>query len=125
MKKNFFYTPTNIFKSEVVKTIGYFNEEKRYCEDNDYYIRIANKFNTYVLNEALVNVGHGKPIFGHSGLSGDLWEMEKGDLQTVAMARNIKAINTFEYLTFSSLSFLKFIRRYVIVLFRNTKQTGL
>lgn len=123
--KNFFYTPTNIFKREIVNTVGYFNEEKRYCEDNDYYVRIANKHKAYVLNEPLVNIGHGKPIFGHSGLSGNLWEMEKGDLQTIAMAKKIGAINFFEYIFLSIFSFVKYLRRFLLVLFRKQQQETL
>lgn len=112
--KNFILTSTVVFKKEILGTVGYFNEDMAYCEDMEYFIRVADKFNCYLYNVSLVNAWQGKPAFGHSGLSANLWKMEKGELKAIKKAYSLKTIIFFEYLIFNFWSFLKFIRRLLI-----------
>ncbi|MEP6803975.1 MAG: glycosyltransferase family 2 protein [Flavobacterium sp.] len=116
--KNFFSPPTVIFKTAIISKIGYFDEKQRYAEEGNYFIRIARQFNCYLLNESLVRTGGGKAHYGHSGLSGNLKEMEKGELKNIKDAFNLNIINYFEYLFLVSFSILKFIRRMLIVKLR-------
>ena len=116
--KNFFSPPTIIFKKQIFLEIGGFDENQRYYEEGNYFVRISQKYNCYLLNESLVITGGGKPYFGHSGLSGNLKEMERGELKNIRDALNLGVINLFEYLFLVVYSFLKYIRRVLIVKFR-------
>lgn len=69
---------TVIFKREILDKIGYFDENQRYAEDHNFWLRISEHFTMYILNEELVIAGGGKRSFGVSGLSANLQEMEKG-----------------------------------------------
>ena len=116
--KFIFVVPTIIFKKEIISSIGYFDETQKYAEEGNYFIRIAQKFNCFLLNESLVMTGYGKAHFGHSGLSGNLKEMEKGELKNLKDALNLKIINHFEYSCLVAFSILKYFRRIVIVKIR-------
>lgn len=118
MVKNFFSPTTVIFKRGIVFDVGYFDETQKYAEEGNYFIRIAQKYNCFLLNESLVITDGGKPHFGHSGLSGNLKEMEKGELKNLKDAFGLKIINSFEYFFLVFFSLLKFIRRIVIVKLR-------
>ncbi len=61
--KFIFVVPTVIFKSNIISEVGYFDENQRFAEEGDYFIRIANKYNCYLLNESLVITGSGKRSF--------------------------------------------------------------
>lgn len=118
MVKFIFVVPTIIFKKEIISSIGYFDESQKYAEEGNYFIRIAQKFNCYLLNESLVITGGGKEHYGHSGLSGNLKEMEKGELRNIKYAHELGIVNYFEYLGLVIFSIFKYIRRLVIVKLR-------
>ena len=115
MVKFIFVVPTVIFRKKIISDVGYFDETQKYAEEGNYFIRIAQKYNCYLLNESLVITGDGKAHFGHSGLSGNLKEMEKGELKNLKDALNLKIINHFEYSCLLVFSILKYFRRIVIV----------
>ena len=119
--KNYLVTSTLLFKAEILKKVGYFNEEMRYAEDLEFFVRISKHYNCYLLNEPLVIFGHGKNIFGDSGLSANLWEMEKGELKAIKMGKKLSIINPFEYIFYASFSFLKYIRRVLLTFVRRLK----
>ncbi|WP_293899138.1 glycosyltransferase family 2 protein [Sphingobacterium sp. UBA5670] len=116
--KFLFVTPTIIFRREILERVGYFDENQRFAEEGNYFIRVAKACNCYLLNESLVITGGGKHDFGESGLSSNLWEMEKGELKNIQMAFSMGIINIAEYLFFNVFSVLKYIRRVLIVFFR-------
>ncbi len=60
-----------------------------------------------------------KETYGDAGLSKDLWKMEKGDLDTFNILRNDGYINIITCFFCSIFSIIKYIRRYVLILFRN------
>lgn len=113
--KFIFVVPTIIFKSEIIDNIGYFDESQKYAEEGNYFIRICNKYNCYLLNESLVITGGGKAHFGASGLSGNIKEMEKGELKNMKYAYNLGIINILEYYLLVMFSLLKYLRRVLIV----------
>lgn len=116
--KNFFPTPAVIIKKEVVKKIGYFNETQRYAEEGDFFIRIAAHYRCLLINESLVECGKGKPVFGHSGLSGNLRKMEEGELKNLKMAYKCQYISFYMYIIAVFYSLIKYIRRIIIVKMR-------
>lgn len=113
--KNFLSPPTVMMRNSVVSEVGFFDESQKYAEEGNYWIRVCDKSNCYLLNESLVVTGGGKPSFGHSGLSANLWEMEKGELKNIALALRMKIINIFEFYFLFIFSLLKYIRRLLIV----------
>ncbi|MFH3579631.1 glycosyltransferase family 2 protein, partial [Acinetobacter baumannii] len=58
--KNYFQPSTVIMKKKVFKEIGYFDENQKYAEEGNYFIRIANKFNCFFCNMKVINYGDGK-----------------------------------------------------------------
>ncbi|MGE9313495.1 glycosyltransferase family 2 protein [Niabella sp. CJ426] len=112
-----FVVPTVLFKRSILEEVGYFDERLKYAEEGNYFIRIASKFNCYLLNESLVITGGGKAHFGESGLSGNIKEMEKGELRNIRYAYESKLINLIEYLFVVTFSLLKYFRRVLIVKF--------
>lgn len=113
--KNFLSPPTVMMKREIISEVGLFDENQEYAEEGNYWIRVCDKKNCYLLNESLVIAGGGKPAFGYSGLSRNLWEMEKGELKNISLAYKMKIVNVFEFLFLVVYSFLKYIRRFLIV----------
>ncbi|KUJ50602.1 glycosyltransferase family 2 protein [Chryseobacterium sp. JAH] len=116
--KFLFVVPTIIFKKKIVDSIGYFDESQKFAEEGNYFIRIAQKHNCYLLNESLVITGGGKAHFGHSGLSGNLKGMELGELKNIKDALQLKIINSLEYIVLVVFSLIKYFRRILIVKIR-------
>lgn len=115
--KFIFVVPTVVFKKSITDAIGFFDESQRYAEEGNYFIRIAQKYNCYLLNESLVLTGGGKEHFGHSGLSGNMKEMEKGELKNIGDSLALEIINIFEYILLVVFSILKYFRRVIVVKF--------
>ena len=59
-----------------------------------------------------------KSLFGVSGLSSELWSMQKGDLSNYFLLYKNRHINFIQWLGLSFYSIAKFIRRLIIVQLR-------
>lgn len=116
--KNYFQPSTIIFKTEIVNNIGFFDENQRYAEEGNYFLRVAKRYNCYFLNEDLITFGDGKSGFGESGLSANLKEMEKGELKNLKFVYDQMWISSLTYFIATTFSILKYIRRILIVKFR-------
>lgn len=113
--KMFFLTPTVIFKKDILKDIGYFDESQSYCEDANYFIRIAIEKDCYLLNESLVITGGGKTHFEERGLSSNLWKMQMGEFVNLNYALRSKVINLFDYFIIFIYYIIKYFRRFFLV----------
>jgi len=120
--KNFCPTPTVILKRSIVDKVGLFDEKMKYCEDSDFWRRIAKRYDCYLLNQSLATTGDGKPSFGASGLSSNLYEMQKGEIKSIIKSRSEKEISLIEAIIYCSYSMIKFLRRVVIVSIRKAKK---
>lgn len=116
--KNFFSTPTVIFRKNILEEVGFFDESQRFAEEGNYWIRICNKHTCMLLNESYVITGGGKPDFGYSGLSSNLLQMEKGELKNIKDALSLKIINYVEFIILNIYSVAKYLRRVLIVKLR-------
>ena len=116
-----FATPTVIFKTNLINTIGMFDEGQTHMEDAMFFMTIAQRANSYLLNESLVRTGNGKADFGESGLSGNLTKMQKGDYRYIQLGYKLGVINFVEYLLIVNYSSLKFVRRWLIVKLRKLR----
>lgn len=88
-------TSTAIFKRKILENTGFFDEEQKYAEDANYWMRISENNKMYILAASLVKTGGGKKSFGESGLSANLKEMEKGiqkNLKEMYINRRISAV---------------------------------
>ena len=104
-------TSTAIFKRKIFENTGFFDENQNYSEDANYWMRISDKNQMYLLPEKLVIAGNGKKSFGFSGLSANLKEMEKGIQKNIWEMYQTKRINFPEYLFYFVISKLKFAIR--------------
>lgn len=104
-------TSTVIFKKKILLNTGFFDEQQRYSEDANYWMRISQNNNMMILNENLVISGGGKKSFGVSGLSANLTEMEKGIQKNLSEMYKTRRINFLEYLLYFVFSKFKCIIR--------------
>ncbi|GAB0157616.1 hypothetical protein CHRYSEOSP005_28950 [Chryseobacterium sp. Alg-005] len=88
---------TVIFKRKVLENTGYFNDNQRYAEDLNYWMKVCRNNKMYILNESLLIAGGGKRTFGVSGLSANLSAMEQGFQQNLKEIYGLKYINCIEY----------------------------
>lgn len=111
-------TPTVIFKREIIQDVGLYDESFSHGEDGQFLIRILMKKNCWFIPDKLVYIGGGKPTFGHSGLSANLYAMHKGNVEIIKYAYKEKAINFMQFIVFWMYSILKHWRRIVITKLR-------
>lgn len=111
-------TPSAIFKREIIEKIGLFDENQKYGEDMNYFNKICVNFNYYHLPEHLLCIGNGKPTFGFSGLSSNLWGMHYGNLKNIMELKNEKYISEKFYILMYLFYWLKHYRRILITNFR-------
>lgn len=104
-------TSTALFKRKVLENTGFFDENQRYSEDANYWMKISENNSMYILGEELVFTGGGKRSFGASGLSANLQEMEKGIQKNLREMYLSGRIHYFEYILFFIFSKLKYIVR--------------
>lgn len=91
-----------------------FNEQMRYAEDFRLWMEIIESGYRVVHIDEVLAYSY-KEDFGESGLSAKLWSMEKGELSTFKYLRNKNTISAFTYCTSVTWSFIKYIRRLVLV----------
>ncbi|MBA5629203.1 glycosyltransferase family 2 protein [Moheibacter lacus] len=116
--KNYFETPTVFAEKKVLEEFP-FNPDQKHSEDYMVWLKITKNYKAICLNEILAFCVLDKNPYGESGLSQNIWKMEKGELSNFKILYKDKDINFWEYLAFSSFSLLKFFRRFLIVTKRN------
>ena len=105
--KMFPQTSTVIIKKSVFSDIGLYDENQKYAEDGNLWLRICKKKNCYMMPDDLVVTGDGKPSFGYSGLSANLKAMNAGV---------IKNINEMYYL-----QYITIVGRFLLIIFEKVK----
>lgn len=109
--KNQFVTPSVMLKKDVAFR---FFERKRYMEDHLLWLEIVSeKLVAVKLNIELVAIF--KPMYGASGLSSNMWLMEKAELSNYQYLYCQKKLGLFRYAFLQCFSVAKFIRRLLIV----------
>lgn len=106
-----FVTPSVMLKRDISPR---FSGGARHMEDHRLWLEIAGASMRMVkLQAALVAVY--KPVYGASGLSADMWRMERAELVNYRYFRSIQKISTLQMLLLQCYSLAKFVRRLVIV----------
>jgi len=113
--KNPFSTPTVMVK----RNINYrFKNGKRYAEDIMLWLQIAFSGAKVVRMEIPLAYVH-KPLYGHSGLSSDLWKMEKEELLNYFALFKGEKIGVSLLSVAALFSFIKYIKRLLIIFLKN------
>lgn len=116
---NQFVTPSVMMKNNKQYS---FNATKRYVDDHLLWLTIAYDNNNIVkLNIDLVAIY--KPLYGASGLSSNLWKMEKSELDNYMILYKKNKINISLFGFTLVYSFAKYIRRLLILGLRYFKST--
>ena len=105
--KNCFSTPTVMLKKELPFR---FAENKRFAEDFYLWQQIA--FSGLLVNRIELPLAYVyKKLYGESGLSAQLWEMEKGELDNFLRLYAAGVLSISLFFIGYSFSFLKFLKR--------------
>lgn len=107
--RNEIHPSTVIISREVCEKTGFFDENQRYAEDVNYWMRISKHCRMFILDEPLVLAGGGKRTFGVSGLSANLKMMDKGfrkNLRDMYRDKRISMLQLFLYSAFYRLKYL-------------------
>jgi hypothetical protein len=122
MFKFCFQPSTVLFKKEIILNVGLFNEEFKYAEEGEYFMRIIFAgYKCYLYNQKLTYFGvNNKQAFGDGGLSGNIIEMQKGEIRNHKYALNNYNISIMTYLVARIFSNLKYLRRVFIVMIKKS-----
>ena len=115
MIRNEIQPSTVIFKRKVLENSGNFDNEQRYAEDLNFWLKVSEHHRMAILNKELVVAGSGKRTFGVSGLSANLKAMEKGFQKNLKEVLNQERINFIEYVGY----FLFYKMKYMVRIGRN------
>lgn len=108
-------TSTAIFRKLIVDKIGGYDENQRYAEDGNFFMKIAANYNYYYDPKQVIVYGDGKSGFGDSGLSANILEMHKGLIKNFKEMRDLGYISPIFTFFALLLEEFKYIRRRIIV----------
>lgn len=120
--KNHFQTSTILVDRMALLEYGGFPEGRRYAEEGDLFLKISARRRCVLLNEVLVDYAGGKPGFGASGLSANLWRMEQGELANIAAVWRRSDASFWLVCSALGFSVLKFLRRLGIRSYRSLSE---
>lgn len=116
--KNYFSPPNSMLKRSIYESGIQFSSGMRYAEEGFFFNWIANEYNACFYNKKVSQSILHKHRYGESGLSGNLREMEKGELSNIQYAYDHFGISPFFYIFAKFFSIIKYIRRILIVKIR-------
>ncbi|MDO6645484.1 glycosyltransferase family 2 protein [Acinetobacter guillouiae] len=111
-------TITSLFKKELIEKAGYYDESQKYTEDGNLWLRFSKIGKMAILNKSYAIAGDFKPLYGHSGLSGNLKEMYNGEIKNLKDIYNLNYLNFFQLTIYYLYTSLKYYRRLVVVALR-------
>lgn len=106
-----FVTPSVMLKREIALR---FADGVRHMEDHRLWLEIVGAPMRVVKLQAELAAVY-KPVYGASGLSADMWGMEKAELANYRYFQNIRKINTVQMILLQGFSLAKYVRRISIV----------
>lgn len=116
--KNYFSPPCVLFRKSVLDKVGLFHLEMRYGEDSYFFSKMVYYYPCTLLDVRMAECIIPKKRWGDSGLSGDLWGMEKGELFHLRQVYKNGFISRRAYISATVFSLLKCIRRYLLAFLR-------
>lgn len=116
--KNYFSPKNSMISKEIIEFGVRFNPTMCYSEEVLFYNHILKNFKCFFYNKKVSQSILHKFRYGQSGLSGNLKEMEKGELFAIKDAYKNLGVSSFIFVCAYIVSLLKYIKRIVIVKFR-------
>ncbi len=116
--KNRVFTSTVIARKNAILKAGGFREDMKYSEDYNLWLKLTKHNLVMVLNDRLVHYGGGKGILSNTGLSSNMWAMEKGELTNFLEMYHLGYISLRKYIGLVVFSLTKFIRRKLLKIFK-------
>lgn len=117
--RNNFMTCSVLIDLEVIdKKEVFFNESQKYAEDYRLWLMICADYPCIYINKVICMSITNKYNYGASGLSAQLWKMEKGELSNYKYLKNQKKISILYYYIFSQISVIKYLIRIIKVKIR-------
>jgi hypothetical protein len=110
-----------VFRKSIVEKTGLYNENMRYGEDTEYWLRIAHYCGFFVIPDSLVITGNGKNDYGDSGLSSNLKEMHTGELWAIDNALRNGGITLIICFFAKLFAGIKYMRRIIVVALRKPR----
>lgn len=107
---NCFSTPTVMIRAQLLKKYS-FNNNLKYSEDYDLWLRIAYENKVAICNDNLVVLG--KARVGKTGLSSNVWKMQIGELLNYYNLKKDHKISFILWFIVSIYSVVKFIKRFL------------
>lgn len=114
-------TITALFKKSLIEKAGFYDENQKYTEDGNLWLRFSKLGNMIILNENYAIAGDYKPLYGFSGLSGNLEGMYLGEIKNIKDIYRLRYINYFQFKFYCFYTTLKYFRRLLIVKLRKVK----
>jgi glycosyltransferase involved in cell wall biosynthesis len=118
LASNRFSTPTVMLRRDIAPRFAY---GERYCEDYRLWLHICFFSGECYLFERVLAYMYKAP-YGAAGLSGRLWDMEKGEIASYWSIYRAKGVTFLSLGFWVTLSIAKFIRRVLLVRFRGGAQ---
>ena len=119
--KNWFSPPNSMISRKIIEFGVRFDPAMKGSEEVLFYNHILRDFRCLFVNKMISRSILGKFRFGDGGLSGNLREMEKGELYALRDAHRKLGVPFFVYACACAWSLLKYVRRIVIVRVRRMK----
>lgn len=118
--QNFCSPPTTIIKRNILQRTGLFDENMRFgAEEGSLFLSLAYYGHCVLYNKVVSKSVVGKQKWGESGLSGNLWRMEKGKQYNFRQAYRRGFISCGNLVLCSVYSYMKYVRRLIIKIFRS------
>lgn len=109
---NVFFTSATVVRRSVFNSVKPFRIDKKYSEDYNLWLRILAQFKGGVLQEHVFTYASETGI-NSEGLSGNLWLMEKGELDNYKEMYQLKHISLVKWICLTVFSLLKYFRRLI------------
>ncbi len=112
--KNYCLTSSTIVKKDCLHGLK-FNTKQRHSEDYRFFLELLKNGGSGIC--LLINLSssiHLKRDYGESGLSGDIYKMQKGEISNFIYLKRTGGLSLFWFLVVFSFSNLKFLRRVIL-----------
>lgn len=112
--RNYFQPSTVIFRKKIIENVELFPEDQRYAEEGRFFFEVSKFYKCVLINQSYLIFGSGKRGFGHSGLSANLKEMQKGEIMNLVYIKHKRYISQGLFLIAIVYSYMKYFRRLFI-----------
>lgn len=114
LKRNFFTTSCVVCKKEVLAQF-LFDETQKYSEDYKLWLDICYNYGACQTDAVTSYTINGARLFGTTGLSSHMYDMWLGEVSNYKHQKKLKRISLLMYLCLVIFSYLKLLRRYILV----------